>query len=161
MFQFVEVRDFNLPGLDVVFDLVNFFLDIVNLVKYFIEVSLFSKVLDFTDPERKLSEGFFTTDFEKFKPLERFDFGKFPFIVLNNIKIFNENIFDSLPVVFLIVKDVLGSGEFDEGHEVIKQAEDFGGLLVVLLKLKEQRVNLPFVVRGVQVGDRAHVGEGR
>jgi hypothetical protein len=64
VFEFVEVRDFDLTGLDVVFDLVQFFLDIVNLVKYFIEVSLFSEVLDFTDPERKLSEGLFTTDFE-------------------------------------------------------------------------------------------------
>jgi hypothetical protein len=81
--------------------------------------------------------------------------------MLNNIKIFNKNVFGSLTVVLMFVKDVLGSGELDEGQEVVKQAEDFGGLLVVLLEFEEQRVNLPLVVRGVQVGNRAHLGEGR
>lgn len=81
--------------------------------------------------------------------------------MLNHIKIFNENVLGSLSVVLLFVKDVLGSGEFDEGQEVVKQAEDFSGLLVVLLEFEEQRVDLPLVVEGVRVGDGAHVGEER
>ncbi len=62
VFEFVEVGDFDLTGLDVVFDLVQFVFDILNLIEYFVEVSLFNEILDFVDPKGKLSQRFFTTD---------------------------------------------------------------------------------------------------
>ncbi len=62
--------------------------------------------------------------------------GKFLPVMLNGVKILNQNVFKSLTLVLLFVEDVLGSGEFDEGHEVVEQAEHFGGLLVVLVQLE-------------------------